>query len=290
MKFCIDAGHNNSGYDTGRAGNGLREQDITFAIAHQLAKRLRDHGFETVETRPTKETNLGYDVNSSLQKRCDIANNARADYFVSVHCNGHSDVTANGTETWVYALCGKAEQLARVVQNHIVADLKTRDRGIKVENFKVLRSTNMPAILVETAFISNANDANKLATRQNDFAEAILKGVCEYLNIKYISQEYVPTIEDCTQEFLWRNIISNKEYWNAKAYADSDVAWLLKKAYIYIMKNGGSVKNPMGRDFNYCLNVLNHWSIISNVDLWRQKANQDTDVFWLLIKIGDYIG
>jgi N-acetylmuramoyl-L-alanine amidase len=292
FKICCDAGHNWSGVDTGASGNGLREQDITFFIANKLAKRLREYGIEVIETRPTLETNLGYDLNSSLQARCDIANKAKADYFISIHTNSASNSSANGTETLVYALGGKAEQLAKSIQTNLVNTLKTSDRGVKVQNVKVLRSTNMPAVLIETAFISNPNDANILANRQGDIIEAITKGICEFLGINYKSQQvdYIPSIEDCTQEFLWKGIISNNDYWNWKAYADSNIAWLLKKAYIYIMKNGGSVKNPTGRDFNYCLNVLNHWGIISNVDLWRQKANQDTDVFWLITKIADFIG
>ena len=236
MKICIDAGHNNSGHDVGASGNGLREQDVTFFIAHKLADRLRKHGIEVVETRLTKETNLGYDVNSSLQERCNIANRSNSDYFISIHCNAGVS-NANGTETWVYGLGGKAEQLAKSVQANLVSSIGTRNRGIKVGNLKVLRSTNMPAILIEVAFISNASDARILANRQDDIVDGIAKGICDYLGIKYKGGDTLQEYTDIGQivwDLSYRGIITDSNKWIQKANEDQDVYWLMRKALHYM--------------------------------------------------------
>ena len=181
MKICIDAGHNFSSYDTGATGNGLREQDVTFGIASKLKLMLEETGIEVVMTRTYLSQNLGLNSDDSLAKRCRIANENECDLFISIHCNSHINVSANGTEILVYKFGGEAEKLAKKVQKEIVEAFNTSDRGVKEYNAKVLRSTNMPAILVETAFISNKEEAELLKNKQNEFANAILNAVNDYL-------------------------------------------------------------------------------------------------------------
>ena len=181
MKICIDAGHNFSSYDTGASGNGLREQDITFSVASKLKLLLEGAGFEVIMTRTYLAQNLGLNSDDSLKVRCDIANNGKCDLFISIHCNSHINASANGTEVLVYKFGGEAEKLAEKVQARLIKAFNTADRGVKEYNAKVLRSTNMPAILVETAFISNETDAKLLKDKQTEFAKAIFEGVCDYL-------------------------------------------------------------------------------------------------------------
>jgi N-acetylmuramoyl-L-alanine amidase len=183
MKICIDAGHNFSSFDTGAQGNGLREQDITFGIASKLKPMLEGVGVEVVMTRTHLAHNIGLNYDDSLAERCRIANNSKCDFFISIHCNSHPNTSANGTEVLVYRFGGEAEKLANNVLEKIVKALGTYDRGAKEYNAKVLRSTNMSAILVETAFISNAKEAELLKDKQSEFARAIFEGVCDYLGI-----------------------------------------------------------------------------------------------------------
>ena len=76
---------------------------------------------------------------------------------------------------------GRAEQLAECIQRQIVDSLDTTDRGLKERpELIVLRATDMPAVLVELAFIDNDEDAELLMTRQDDFARAIARGVTDY--------------------------------------------------------------------------------------------------------------
>ena len=78
---------------------------------------------------------------------------------------------ANGTAVYTFNTSSKALPLAKKIQSKIVEILGTTDRGSKTANFAVLRETAMPAVLVETAFISNKSDSDKLKTRQADFAD-----------------------------------------------------------------------------------------------------------------------
>ena len=98
-KIYIDAGHNPSGFNTGAEGNGLREQDVTYAVAQSLADLLRRSGnYEVRLSRNSPDEVLGNSNASSLRRRVDDANAWGADYFISVHTNGSTDPSARGVE------------------------------------------------------------------------------------------------------------------------------------------------------------------------------------------------
>lgn len=179
MKICVDAGHNYSGGDTGAIGvGGLREQDITFAIANSLKDFLVSGGHQVLMTRKTLEENLGTDSASSLRERVKISNDWGSDVFISIHCNS-SVAAASGTEVLISGRGGMAESYATAVQNSICDNLDMINRGVRVDTeylgirLYVLHNTNCPAILIETGFISNSEDAQKLTNRTGDFARAI---------------------------------------------------------------------------------------------------------------------
>jgi len=179
MKICIDAGHNNSGADTGAVGiGGIREQDITFEIASHLNSALSSAGIETVMTRKSAGENLGTSVSSSLKERVRISNDNGCDFFISIHCNSGPE-SARGTEVFVSARGGSAEAKGAVVAEAISHNLSTVNRGVRVDTeylgsrLYVLHNTLCPAILIETGFITNPDDAHKLISRSNEFAWAI---------------------------------------------------------------------------------------------------------------------
>jgi N-acetylmuramoyl-L-alanine amidase len=182
MKICIDAGHNYSGPDTGAQGNGLREQDVTFPIAAFLRDFLTAAGVSVVMTRLSLTSNLGTDLNGSLNARAKISNDNKCDLFISIHCNAGG---GTGTEVLVYRLNGgTAHKLAEVICSSVSGVLGLKSRGVKEQNVAVLRLTDAPAVLVETAFIDTAADAAKLRDRQYDFAMAVFAGVCDFYGIK----------------------------------------------------------------------------------------------------------
>ncbi len=181
-KSChVDFGH--GGKDPGAIGNGLREKDVTLAVGLKVGKELERHGVKVTYSRKT-------DKFVSLSNRAKMANNANVDCFVSIHTNAFTQSSAKGVETFSYPGSKNGRKLAKSIQDNIInKKIYTNNRGIKTDNFAVLRETKMPAALTEMAFITNKADARLLKTKQDDFAVAIAKGILSYLNIKYVPKK-----------------------------------------------------------------------------------------------------
>lgn len=178
MKLVIDPGH--GGYDPGAIGpTGITEAAVNLAIARLLSGLMSDAGHTVLMTWGGDELSLPNDEASvELEERCATANQAQADLFVSIHCNASDNPEAHGTETWYHCA---GDQLAYTVQQYL-ANLGLADRGIKQGSFYVLKYTDMPAILIETAFVSNIQEEQLLAAPdfQHQAAQAIARGICEY--------------------------------------------------------------------------------------------------------------
>ena len=179
----IDAGH--GGYDPGAGGvTGLNEKDFNLDLALKLRDKVTALGATVIVTRAD-------DTFVSLSGRADVANQVYADVFVSIHANSSNSTSIRGTSTYFYApstvpaLYSEREQrqkLAAKVQGRLISALGTRNIGTLQANFAVLRQTQMPSILVESAFLSNADDEALL--KDNQFrekeAQAIADGLCDY--------------------------------------------------------------------------------------------------------------
>ena len=175
LKIFINPGHDMD-LDPGACANGIREVDIALAIGEKLKKTMEVIGYPC---QLLQSDNLNGETKGKPNV-CAIANNSSADIFVSIHCNSAVNASAKGTETLVYSTGGKAELLAKCIQVQIVNSLNMVDRGIKERpDLCVLRETSMPAVLVETAFISNQEDAYKLMYRIEEFANAIARGITD---------------------------------------------------------------------------------------------------------------
>jgi N-acetylmuramoyl-L-alanine amidase len=215
MKIFIDAGHNNSGWDTGAQGLGLREQDITWSIANLVEQKLTRMGAQIKLSRTKTTDNIGTDLNSSLAIRSKMSNDFGADYFISIHCNAGG---GTGTETYAFSENGKGTGLARAVQKRIIAELGLRDRGVKFANFHVLRATIAPAILIETAFIDHASDNLMLRNHQDRFAQAIAGGIADFTGLKNLGrgeQEMITDVCVAIRKLQEKGVISTPEYWES---------------------------------------------------------------------------
>lgn len=176
-KVFLDAGH--GGKDPGALGNGLKEKDITLPVTLKVGNILKEHGVTVGYSRTT-------DVFLELSDRAKKANSFGADIFVSIHCNAFNKSTAKGVETYSYPNSTKGAKLAKLIQDSVISEkLYTVNRGTKTANFAVLRETNMPAALIELAFITNSQDAEILKNRQDELAVAVAKGILYYLGVKY---------------------------------------------------------------------------------------------------------
>ncbi|MCL1935061.1 MAG: N-acetylmuramoyl-L-alanine amidase [Defluviitaleaceae bacterium] len=177
MKIFIDPGH--GGEDPGAINEelGLKEACVNLDIALRLNNILISRGYETELSRTTN-------VFVALRRRAEFANDWDANYFVSIHSNSNENKEANGTETLVHSYPSIAYNLAIEVQRQLILRNGLLDRGIIIRpNLAVLRLTNMPAILIEVAFISNPKEAELLSEpefRQSS-AQAIADGITNYL-------------------------------------------------------------------------------------------------------------
>ena len=171
MKVFLNPGHAPDGNpDPGACGCGLRECDVAKSVADLVERYLVKAGVEVV----------GNMQDDSLYAITSAANGSDADVFVSIHCNAFNG-SANGTETCVYPGSVRGQQLGNCIQRQIVDSLDTTDRGLKDRGeLYVLKRTDMPAVLVELAFIDNEDDAVLLRDNQDDFARAIARGVTDY--------------------------------------------------------------------------------------------------------------
>lgn len=222
-KFVVvlDAGH--GGKDPGRPAKNFSEKEIALKIVLQLGKKLEK--LEDVEVVYTRDK----DVFVDLKERGQVANEADADLFVSIHCNAFTN-NASGTETYVLGLHANKQNfevakhensviflednyeekyegfdpnspeavigmtlmqeefldqslnLASNIQTNFREDLKRKDRGVKQAGFVVLHQTYMPSVLIETGFITNANEGAFLNSKsgQDKVSGAIFDAIKAY--------------------------------------------------------------------------------------------------------------
>lgn len=152
-KICIDAGH--GGVDSGAVGvNGRLEKTDNLNAALALQKVMTSRGHSVIMTR-TKDTY------PSLNDRVKLANNSGVDVFISLHRNSYSDPNSNGFEVLYGTNASQRSiKLAETMVDKVVKVTGFRNRGAKRQSATVLNGTNMPAVTVESGFITNSSDNN----------------------------------------------------------------------------------------------------------------------------------
>lgn len=183
--ITIDPGH--GGSDSGAVGpNGYTEKEGAFAISQKVASILNQSGAKVVMTRDSDVDVYGPNASArnELQARVDVGNNANSDIFVSIHCNAFVNPAANGTQTFYYGSSYQGQRLAQSIQEKMIETNGLRDRGISTCNFYVVKHSYMPAVLIETAFITNYDEEALLSDDewQTTMAKAIAEGINEYFS------------------------------------------------------------------------------------------------------------
>ncbi|NJM97856.1 MAG: N-acetylmuramoyl-L-alanine amidase [Phormidesmis sp. RL_2_1] len=171
----IDPGH--GGRDPGAVGiNGLQEKQVVNDIAPRVAAILQQQGVNVVMTRNS-------DIEVDLEPRVQVAERANATIFVSIHANAisMSRPDVNGLETFYASESG--QRLANTVHSNVLRVMGMRDRRVRSARFYVIRQTSMPAILIETGFVTGAEDAPNLADPawRERMASAIAQGILLHL-------------------------------------------------------------------------------------------------------------
>lgn len=183
--ITIDPGH--GGSDSGAVGpNGYTEKEGAFVISQKVASILNQSGAKVVMTRDSDVDVYGPNASArnELQARVDVGNNANSDIFVSIHCNAFVNPAANGTQTFYYGSSYQGQRLAQSIQEKMIEANGLRDRGISTCNFYVVKHSYMPAVLIETAFITNYDEEALLSDDewQTTMAKAIAEGINEYFS------------------------------------------------------------------------------------------------------------
>ena len=196
--IVIDPGH--GGKDPGNQYNGNSEKTYTLLLAIDLSRALQAAGFKTLLTR-TKDAYVG------LDQRPALANQRNADLFISLHFNATQSNrnTVHGTETYCITPVGASSSNARgrgagygrtpgnqaeteslllayEVQKAMTKNLGSTDRGVRRARFAVLRDARMPAILVESGYMTNPVEGKQILTvaYRKQIAAAITKGVLDF--------------------------------------------------------------------------------------------------------------
>ncbi|ODV57599.1 N-acetylmuramoyl-L-alanine amidase [Lysinibacillus fusiformis] len=175
--IILDPGH--GGKDPGTVKGSVSEKSITLKVSTQVKQLLENAGAKVYMTRTG-------DTYPSLQDRVDFTQANYGEIFVSVHVNSAANTSAQGTETYYAISTGDMYQedidLATFVNNQIVSNLNMKNRGVKQEQYYVIRNMVIPSILVELGFLTNTEDHNKMTNDQyvNLFAESIYSGILQY--------------------------------------------------------------------------------------------------------------
>jgi N-acetylmuramoyl-L-alanine amidase len=185
--IVIDPGH--GGHDPGAvAADGSLEKDIVLNIAKHLERYLNQAAVHTILTREGDLVKLapGRSLLSSkrqdLIQRVEMANKAKADLFISIHCNSFPQSIWAGAQTFYYPGQAESKRLAVAIQSELVRRLGPNRRQANAGDYRVLKDTHMPAVVVEVGFLSNPREARLLAdpSYQKKVAEAIYWGILRY--------------------------------------------------------------------------------------------------------------
>ena len=175
MKIVIDPGHSGA-CEPGACAGGVTEAAVVLAISENLSALLLGAGHSVLLTRS------GDCPLTGLKWRAELANCWNADLFISVHANSFDDPAAHGSEVYHFPGSSRGLTLARLIQAGLVRRLGTVNRGVKQAMYTVLKQTVCPAVLVETAFLSNPAERQLLMepASQQQIAEAMAEAVARF--------------------------------------------------------------------------------------------------------------
>jgi len=188
--IVLDPGHGGSDPGCCNRGLGVYEKDVTLDICRRLRDVLTAQGWTVILTRDCDRdvTYAGSPDKMELQARSDVANNCNADLFVSIHCNASVSNAHRGTSIHWY----KPEdyELAQSLEHVLSGNCGFHHKGLIRNRFMVLRCANMPAVLVETAYLTNPTEGALLASPnlRQAIAERLAGGLGSYMEGRYANR------------------------------------------------------------------------------------------------------
>lgn len=185
----IDSGH--GGRDSGKvSSDGILEKDLNLQIARLLKTELENEGITVIMTR--EDDNGLYQESDSNKKVADmrarlaVIEGAECDIAVSIHQNSYSDPVVSGAQVFYYTTSEKGKALAETIQNRLVTEIDPGNHRLAKANdsYFLLKETTVPLVIVECGFLSNPDEAQKLASAQyqEKLAHQIALAVIAYLS------------------------------------------------------------------------------------------------------------
>ncbi|MCD8130201.1 MAG: N-acetylmuramoyl-L-alanine amidase [Lachnospiraceae bacterium] len=171
ITIVIDPGH--GGEDPGCIVGPVQESDINLSMGLKIAELLEVSGAEVLLTRTSDEY-------LDLEERAALANDADADYFISLHCNYYEDSSSiSGLECYYYTGASDGGLLADSILQYIDEYTQIETRKTEEQDLSVLRNTTMTAVLIEMGYLSNAQECGMLSREsyQEELAQAIAEGI-----------------------------------------------------------------------------------------------------------------
>lgn len=179
----LDAGHGSS--DSGKVGiNGVLEKDINLSISKKTKKYLEKKGVRVIMTRD-KDESLAKGENGNrkvqdMKARVKRINDTKPDLAVSIHQNSYHEESIHGAQVFYYEHSESGEKDARILQEALLAVDPDNTRQVKANTtYYLLKRTEVPILIVECGFLSNQEEAEKLASEdyQKEIAKAIANGI-----------------------------------------------------------------------------------------------------------------
>jgi len=187
LTIVVDPGH--GGPDTGAIGaSGTYEKNNTLPVGLNLASLLRSAGARVILTRSTDVSPAEgtYSERADLESRTKIANDSKADLFISLHNDSFSNPDTSGTTTYYSSqnpVATQSKTLAASIQSELSKSIGLPSRGVKDAAFYVVKNTEMPAVLVELGFLSNPTEEKLLTSPefQSKAAQGIYRGILSFV-------------------------------------------------------------------------------------------------------------
>lgn len=178
VTVVVDAGH--GGEDGGTVEQTATEKEINLAVVLKMRELLENQGICVVLTREQ-------DIFIKLEERVRVANGEKADLFVSIHCNYYEkDSSIYGLECYYCKGAEDGKYYAERILDTIEKSGEIVSRNAKPSGYYILKNTTVPAVLVETGYLSNYNERNQLISGeyQGKLAQELVEGIVEGLEGK----------------------------------------------------------------------------------------------------------
>ncbi|SFF12761.1 N-acetylmuramoyl-L-alanine amidase [Bacillus sp. OV194] len=194
--IVLDPGH--GGMDGGAVGSdGVLEKDISLDISLKLRDYLQEAGALVIMTRE-RDKDLGNKDTGrirarkweDLRKRKEIINGSNGDLYVSIHLNALPSSRWRGAQVFFNPADKKGEAASKFIQNEIKRNLQNTNRIAKsIDGIYLMRTSKLPATLVEVGFLSNPNERELLKTKsyQHKVSASVYQGI-----LRYYTKEKIP--------------------------------------------------------------------------------------------------